>query len=88
MESGKGISLFFKDGDYDGLMKVSGTNWRGLVFVVPRTNIGKMLNLDELKRFGVYLLLSDTQVYVGEASDLHKRIKQQISTILKPPSLK
>ena len=76
MESGKGISLFFKDGDYDGLMKVSGTNWRGLVFVVPRTNIGKMLNLDELKRFGVYLLLSDTQVYVGEASDLHKRIKQ------------
>ena len=76
MDSGKGISLFFKDGDYNGLMKVSGTNWRGLIFVVPRFDISKMLDLNELKRFGVYLLLSDTQVYVGEASDLHNRIKQ------------
>ena len=76
MESGKGISLFFKDGDYNGLMKVSGTNWRGLIFVVPRLDISKMLDLNELKRFGVYLLLSDTQVYVGEASDLQNRIKQ------------
>ena len=56
-------------------MKVSGTNWRGLIFVVPRFDISKMLDLNELKRFGVYLLLSDTQVYVGEASDLHNRIK-------------
>lgn len=35
-----------------------------------------MIGLEEVDRFGVYLLLSDTQIYAGEASDLKNRIKQ------------
>lgn len=76
MECGKGISIFFKDGNYESLMRVSGTNWRGLIYVVPRRDIEKMLEVEEAKRFGVYILLSETQIYIGEASDLKNRIKQ------------
>lgn len=77
MENGKGISLFFRDGRYDSLMRVTGTNWRGgLIYVVPRTEINKLLEVEEAKRFGVYILLSDNQIYAGEASDLKTRIKQ------------
>lgn len=76
MTSGKGISLFFKDGRYDSLMKIISTNWKGLMYVVPRSEINKMMGLEEVKHFGVYLLLSNTQIYVGEAADLKNRIKQ------------
>lgn len=76
MANGKGISLFFKDGSFDSLMKVTSTDWKGLIYVVPRSEVNKMIGLEEINRFGVYLLLSDTQVYAGEASDLQNRIKQ------------
>lgn len=76
MTSGKGISLFFKDGRYDSLMEIISTNWKGLMYVVPRSEINKMMGLEEVKHFGVYLLLSNTQIYVGEATDLRNRIKQ------------
>jgi len=46
------------------------------MYVVPRSEINKMIGLEEVDRFGVYLLLSGTQVYAGEASDLKNRIKQ------------
>ncbi len=76
MERGRGINLFFKDGRYDSLMQIKSTLWKGLIYIVHRSDINKMLNLDELNRFGVYILLSDTQIYAGEASDLKNRIKQ------------
>ncbi len=76
MERGRGINLFFKDGRYDSLMQIKSTLWKGLIYIVHRSDINKMLDLDELNRFGVYILLSDTQIYAGEASDLKNRIKQ------------
>lgn len=57
-------------------MKITSTQWKGLMYVVPRSEISKMIGLEEVDRFGVYLLLSDTQIYAGEASDLKNRIKQ------------
>ena len=54
MTSGKGISLFFKDGRYDSLMKITSTQWKGLMYVVPRSEINKMTGLEEVDRFGVY----------------------------------
>ena len=76
MASGKGINLFFMDSSYDSLMKITATQWKGLMYVVPRSKINKMISLKEVDRFGVYILLSDTQLYVGEASTLKNRIKQ------------
>lgn len=77
MENGKGIQLFFKDGNYSSLMKVTGSSWRGgIIYVVPRAEIGRMLELEEAKGFGVYVLLSESRIYAGEASDLRNRIKQ------------
>lgn len=76
MANEKGIKLFFKDGKYDSLMRITATNWKGLIYVVPRSDIKTMIELEEVKRFGVYLLLSDTQIYAGEASDLKNRIMQ------------
>lgn len=54
-------------------MKNTSTQWKGLMYVVPRSEINK---IEEIDRFGVYLLLSDTQIYTGEASALKNRIKQ------------
>lgn len=76
MASGKGINLFFMDSSYDSLMKITATQWKGRMYVVPRSKINKMISLKEVDRFGVYILLSDTQIYVGEASTLKNRIKQ------------
>lgn len=76
MASGKGIKLFFEDGRYNSLMKIYATQWKGLMYVVPRSEINKMIGNGDINKFGVYLLISDTKIYVGEASDLKNRIKQ------------
>ena len=64
MASGKGINLFFMDSNYDSLMKITSTQWKGLMYVVPRSKINKMLSLKEVDRLGVYILLSDTDRYI------------------------
>ena len=74
--SGKGVNLFFENGNYHSLMRVTATGWQGVMYVAPREGIKELAKLKELKQFGVYLLLSESQIYVGEASDLMNRIMQ------------
>lgn len=70
---GKGINLFFMDGDACGRIKCTLANWTGITYKIPRTELDKCKERDDLKQSGVYFLFgtSDTTgkggVYIGQA---------------------
>ena len=70
------IKLLLQDGDLNGIMQIDDSAWNGEIYVSPRESVGE---LAEINKYGVYLLLSNKQVYVGQASDLKKRIKEHLS---------
>lgn len=75
MASPKTVQLFLMDGTPTGRIKCSLTNWIGVVYSIPRTDLAKCRNRDDLKQTGVYILLGtdeDTgkqKVYVGQARE-------------------
>ncbi|MDR1412360.1 MAG: GIY-YIG nuclease family protein [Actinomycetes bacterium] len=72
----KTIRLLLFDGTLDGLLMVEDNSWTGRMLVSPRESIGDMLARDDVNRYGIYVLLSEREVYIGQASDLKKRISQ------------
>lgn len=67
------------DGTLHGLIDVDDDRWQnGELFSCPRTSIQQLLEMPETNRYGVYLLLSQSKVYVGQASNLKTRINQHI----------
>lgn len=72
---GKSINLFLMDGKADGRIKCSLANWTGIAYKIPRTDIEKCKNRDDLKQSGVYFLFGvsdetgENIVYVGQASE-------------------
>ena len=61
------------DGDSNGKIKCTLSNWTGVVFKIPRIELEKCKNRKELKQSGVYFLfgVSDNDeniVYIGKAS--------------------
>ena len=73
MSRGKSINLYLMDGDSGGRIKCTLANWTGVAYRIPRTDIEKCRNREDLKQSGVYLLfgVSDETgnpvVYVGQA---------------------
>ncbi|WP_051940373.1 GIY-YIG nuclease family protein [Stenoxybacter acetivorans] len=76
MPTAKTIQLLLEDGDLSGLMTIEDSAWDGIMFVSPRVRVETLLSQEETKHYGVYFLLSEEQVYIGQASELSKRIKQ------------
>ncbi|MDR2976414.1 MAG: GIY-YIG nuclease family protein [Streptococcaceae bacterium] len=76
MAKAKTINLLLEDGNLEGLLTIEDSSWDGIMFVSPRESVGKLFHQDETNYWGVYLLISDNQVYIGQASELQKRIKQ------------
>ena len=75
----KKITLYLENGTLDGLINISesdGWDFGGELYSCPRDKLDELLNDDSIDKVGVYLLLSNTQVYVGQATDLKSRIKQ------------
>lgn len=70
---GKNIQLFLMDGEASGRIKCTLANWTGVAFKIPRTELDKCKNRDDLKQSGVYFLfgISDETgkgvVYIGQA---------------------
>lgn len=70
---GKSINLFLMDGDAGGRIKCTLANWTGVAYKIPRTELDKCKNRDDLKQSGVYFLFGDPNeagkelVYVGQA---------------------
>lgn len=82
---GKTIKIFLIDGDPSGRMTCELSNWTGKAYKIPRIEIKKCSDRDDLKRAGVYLLFGKNDenndlVYIGEAENIFVRLNQHIST--------
>ena len=70
---GKSINLYLMDGEASGRIKCTLANWTGVAYKIPRTELDKCKERDDLKQSGVYFLFgtSDTtgenMVYIGQA---------------------
>lgn len=70
---GKNIQLFLMDGDASGRIKCTLANWTGVAFRIPRTDLDRCKDRDDLKQSGVYFLFGTSDetgkgvVYIGQA---------------------
>lgn len=75
----KTIKLLLDDGTLKGVISIADSSWNsGELFSSPRDSVNELISTGVCDRYGIYLLLSDDMVYVGQSSDLAKRIKQHI----------
>lgn len=73
----KTINLLLYEGDLGGVISIEDSSWNaGELYSAPRESVSDLLSTDACNKFGVYLLLSQDMVYVGQSSDLAKRITQ------------
>ena len=73
---GKTIQLLLNDGSLNGVINIADSAWNtGEMYASPRESVNELVSLN---KYGVYLLLSRNRVYVGQASDLKRRIKQHL----------
>jgi len=70
---GKSINLFLMDGSVTGCIKCSLSNWTGIAYKIPRTELDNCKNRNDLKQSGVYFLFGKSDqtgedvVYIGQA---------------------
>jgi hypothetical protein len=72
------LEIELKDGTLDGFIKVTQDNLN-ILFVCPRDEIKDLLKREELKKYGIYFLLSDKTIYVGQSKNLDKRTKEHMA---------
>jgi len=76
----KTIKMLLYDGSLNGVTNISDSAWEsGKMYSAPRESIGQLVSRADCRKYGVYLLLSDRQVYVGQAIDLERRTKQHLA---------
>jgi len=69
----KSINLFLMDGTANGRIKCTLTNWTGVAYKIPRTELDKCKNREDLSQSGVYFLFGTSEdtgenvVYIGQA---------------------
>ena len=70
---GKNISLFLIDGEPSGRIKCTLANWTGVAYKIPRTELERCKDRDDLSQSGVYFLFGTSEhsgenvVYIGQA---------------------
>ena len=70
---GKSINLFLMDGEASGRIKCTLANWTGIAYKIPRTELEKCREREDLKQSGVYFLFGKSDetgrdvVYIGQA---------------------
>lgn len=75
----KTINLLLYDGNLQGVISIEDSSWNsGEMYSAPRNSVQDLLSTDACKKYGVYLLLSHEKVYIGQSSDLAKRLSQHI----------
>lgn len=73
----KTINLLLYDGNLSGVISIEDSSWNsGELYSAPRASVQDLLKTDAVNKYGVYLLLSNSMVYVGQSSDLAKRLTQ------------
>lgn len=75
------INMLLYDGTLSGVIRIDDSNWNaGELFSAPRESVTDLFETGACNKYGVYLLLSSDRVYVGQSSDLAKRISQHTSS--------
>ncbi len=75
----KTINLLLYDGNLNGVISIEDSSWNsGELYSSPRESVSDLLNTGACNKYGVYLLLSEEMVYVGQSSDLAKRLSQHM----------
>jgi len=70
---GKSINLFLMDGEASGRIKCTLANWTGIAYKIPRTELDRCKEREDLKQSGVYFLFGTSDstgkgvVYIGQA---------------------
>lgn len=70
---GKNINLYLMDGTASGRIKCTLANWTGVAYKIPRTELEKCKERDDLKQSGVYFLFGTSDqtgenvAYIGQA---------------------
>lgn len=70
---GKSINLYLMDGLASGRIKCTLANWTGVAYKIPRTDLDRCKNREDLKQSGVYFLFGtsdatgNNEVYIGQA---------------------
>lgn len=82
MSYSKSINIFLPKGSSEGPIELEMLNWNGSVIKLPRKEVASYSDV-ELDKPGIYFLFckddhGDDSVYVGEAENLLKRLKQHI----------
>ena len=67
MAQSKNLNMLLMDGTANGRIKCTISNWIGVAFKIPRDKIESCKNRDELKQSGIYFLLGENEVYIGQA---------------------
>lgn len=79
MTSSKVLKILLQDGTLNSLVTVQDETWAtGILFSCPRDKIDYLLAQNESTFFGVYLLLSNNMVYIGQSQNLKQRTKQHL----------
>lgn len=72
---GKSINVYLMDGTATGRVKCTLANWTGVAYKIPRTELEKCKNREDLKQSGVYFLFgssdltNESVVYIGQAGE-------------------
>lgn len=80
--AGTSIRLFLQKGEAKSLRIAEIINWTGKAVAAPRTELNELMQRDESKQSGVYILFGtdpDTNepiAYIGEAEVIRDRLKQ------------
>lgn len=61
------INLILIDGTANGRIKCKINGRTGIIFKIPRKDLSKCKEHDELKHDGVYFLLGEDKIYIGQA---------------------
>ena len=70
----KNINMFLMDGEVTGKIKCTLSNWTGVIYKIPRIQLGDLKWRDEMKQSGIYFLFGrdeDKQkdvTYIGQAT--------------------
>lgn len=62
------INLFLIDGTASGRIKCTIKSRTGIIFKIPRKDLSKCMEHDYLKHDGVYFLLGEDKIYIGQAA--------------------
>lgn len=74
------INMLLYDGTLNGVLRIEDSSWNaGELFSAPRDSMPELLKTGACNKYGVYLLLSHNMVYVGQSSDLSKRMTQHLN---------